>query len=208
MKSIVRRKLKSNEGASLMVALLFFVVCATVGSIVLTAATAAAGRMDGLKKNNQEFYALKSAAQVFKKDWAFRPVTLSGGKDNPQISYIDRNNISLTSNNDKDYIVEFINIRDELVRKVYKEGVPCSEDYFFSANNLPTVKATVTVFAENKDYQTEIVFRTIDLEDDTLGKGTITLVFKGAKNEELVDDITVAKISWSAPQMYYGGSLT
>ena len=41
----VREKLHSRTGASLLIALLFFLVAMTVGAVVLTAASANAGRI-------------------------------------------------------------------------------------------------------------------------------------------------------------------
>ena len=61
---IVMRKLNSNEGASLMVALLFFVMCATIGSIILAAATASSGRLKNLKADDQAYYANSSAMNL------------------------------------------------------------------------------------------------------------------------------------------------
>lgn len=48
-----------------MVALLFFVMCATVGSIILAAATASSGRLANLRKEDQSYYAITSAADLF-----------------------------------------------------------------------------------------------------------------------------------------------
>ena len=64
MKKTVIAKLRSNSGASLMAALLFFIMTATVGSIILAAATASSGRLAGLKRNEQAHYAVNSAAEV------------------------------------------------------------------------------------------------------------------------------------------------
>ncbi len=64
MKKTILAKLKSDSGASLMAALLFFIMCATVGSIILAAATASSGRLAGLKRNEQAHYAVNSAADV------------------------------------------------------------------------------------------------------------------------------------------------
>lgn len=58
------RKLHSESGASLAVALLFFIVCAIVGSIVLTAATASMGRISAMGKDQENKYAVQSAANV------------------------------------------------------------------------------------------------------------------------------------------------
>ena len=64
MKKTILAKLKSDSGASLMAALLFFVMAATVGSIILAAATASSGRLANLKKSEQGYYAMSSAADV------------------------------------------------------------------------------------------------------------------------------------------------
>ena len=61
----LREKMNSEKGATLMTALLFFVVCAAVGSVVLTAATSASGRLAGLRKREQAHLAVLSAAEMF-----------------------------------------------------------------------------------------------------------------------------------------------
>jgi len=60
----LKQKLKSQTGASITFALLLFLVCAVVGSVVLTAGTAAAGRMSELAKMDQRYYSVTSAAQL------------------------------------------------------------------------------------------------------------------------------------------------
>ena len=65
IKNRVLNKLSSNSGTSLMVALLFFVMCATVGSIILASATASDGRLRNLKENNQTYFTTASAADIF-----------------------------------------------------------------------------------------------------------------------------------------------
>ena len=63
----ISNKLKSNSGATLMMALLFFVVCAVTGSMILLSATAAAGRLKGMKTSDQNYYAVRSAAKMVEK---------------------------------------------------------------------------------------------------------------------------------------------
>ena len=60
----LKQKLKSQTGASITFALLLFLVCAVVGSVVLTAGTAAAGRMSELAKMDQRYYSVTSAVQL------------------------------------------------------------------------------------------------------------------------------------------------
>ena len=64
----LRTKLRSEQGASILFALFFFIVCAVIGSIVLTAATAAAGRLSRVKEMDERYYAVNSAAQVLEKE--------------------------------------------------------------------------------------------------------------------------------------------
>lgn len=64
----IKRKLKSNSGATLLMALLFFAVCAVTGSMILVSATAAAGRLDGLSKRDQNYYAVRSAVKLLEQE--------------------------------------------------------------------------------------------------------------------------------------------
>ncbi len=61
-------KLRSNRGASLLVALLLFMVCSVVGIVVLTAASAAAGRASKLAENDQRYYSVASAAELLAQE--------------------------------------------------------------------------------------------------------------------------------------------
>ena len=62
----VKAKLKSESGASITFALLIFLVCAVVGSVLLTAGTAASGRMSELARMDQRYYAVTSAAELLR----------------------------------------------------------------------------------------------------------------------------------------------
>lgn len=65
----IKRKLQSHTGATLILALLFFVICAAIGSVILTAATASAGRISSIKSSDQGRYAKNSAVKVIKKQF-------------------------------------------------------------------------------------------------------------------------------------------
>ena len=59
-------KLKSPRGASITFALLLFLVCAVVGSIVLAAGSAASGRLSKLAESDGRYYAVTSAAELLR----------------------------------------------------------------------------------------------------------------------------------------------
>ena len=63
MCSHVKRKICSQRGASLSMALMLFLVCTVVASITLSAATAVAGRLSRLKEADASYYNVSSAAR-------------------------------------------------------------------------------------------------------------------------------------------------
>ena len=85
----LRKKLTSQSGASITYALLLFLVCAVVSTVVLAAGTAASGRMSQSVESDQRYYAVTSAAEYIKnqldgKTWIQRTPeggasTLDGG---------------------------------------------------------------------------------------------------------------------------------
>lgn len=69
---LIQRKIKSEEGASLSVALLFFLVCAIVGSVILAAATSSMGRMKNLSSTEKDKDAVYSTARLVVRRMAGR----------------------------------------------------------------------------------------------------------------------------------------
>ena len=66
MKNRILTKLRSRTGASITFALLLFLVCAVLASVILVAASAAAGRMSGIAEADQRYYAVTSAAELLR----------------------------------------------------------------------------------------------------------------------------------------------
>ena len=64
--NLIHHKLRSRRGASISFALLLFLVCAVVGSVVLVAGTAAAGRISQAAEADQRYYSVTSAAELLK----------------------------------------------------------------------------------------------------------------------------------------------
>lgn len=66
MKNRILTKLRSRTGASITFALLLFLVCAVLSSVIIVAASAAAGRMSGIAEADQRYYAVTSAAELLR----------------------------------------------------------------------------------------------------------------------------------------------
>lgn len=57
----IKNKIRSQRGASITFALLLFLVCAVLSSVIIVAATTAAGRMSGLKDMDTRYNAIADA---------------------------------------------------------------------------------------------------------------------------------------------------
>ena len=64
----IKEKLRSSKGASLIIALVFMLFCAMVGSAVLAAATANGGRVAALKSDQQDYLNQRSAATLLQDE--------------------------------------------------------------------------------------------------------------------------------------------
>lgn len=76
MKQRAQNKLQSNTGASISFALLLFLVCTVIGAIVLTAGTAASGRLAKAAEMDRRYYAVASAAELLEKELCAQEVTI------------------------------------------------------------------------------------------------------------------------------------
>ena len=78
--NLIHHKLRSRTGASLSIALLLFLVCLAVASVVLTAGTAASGRLSELREADQRYYSVTSAAELVRDMIGDQTVTFTQTK--------------------------------------------------------------------------------------------------------------------------------
>lgn len=76
MKKRILKKLRSERGASITFALLLFLVCAVVGSVVLAAGTVAAGRIANMARMDQKYFSVASAVQLLEEELDKKTVTI------------------------------------------------------------------------------------------------------------------------------------
>ncbi len=77
MKRNVNSVLRSRTGASLILALLLFLVCSVIAALVITAGTAAAGRASNLAEMDQRYYSVSSAARFLAAELDGGTVTIT-----------------------------------------------------------------------------------------------------------------------------------
>lgn len=115
-----KRKLNSQRGASITWALLIFLVCAVIGSAVLVAGTAAAGRMAKIAENDQRYYAVNSAARML-------------------IDMIDDKTVEIEKTDDT-----YTNraTGDAIVETTKLNSIPLEAAYYFAFNPSATSRAS------------------------------------------------------------------
>ncbi len=72
----IKNRIRSREGASITFALLIFLVCTIISSVVIVAATASAGRMSQVAEADQRYYAVTSAAELLRSVFDGQPVNV------------------------------------------------------------------------------------------------------------------------------------
>ena len=107
---LIKKKLKSQNGASISFALLLFLVCAVLSSAIIVAGTAAAGRLSRLAEADQRYYAVTSAAGLLSRDIGGRTVTVEYSKKTGKVTPADSPTI-LSDASEK--LVEALSSTDE-----------------------------------------------------------------------------------------------
>lgn len=215
-----QKKLKSQEGASLMVALLFFVMCAAVGSVILAAASSAAGRMSSLKDTSEAQKELYIYTGYLEKEFTAdniydpeTPIPENAAADyNPISDYSDSSEIKdvLKVMASRMYKTQFINIRtlgnsywgtstgnlnifQNNTGAITAGSTPITQSYVISeidGSDVLAHKASVTIIM-NADYSAMVTVSLLDTNDQS--KVISSISFKvTAETPEIRYDETIA----------------
>lgn len=219
----IKRKLTSQTGASITYALLLFLVCAVVSSIILAAATAASGRISGSVSSDQRYYSVTSAVQLLKKqidDGKSNTIVCPGIEKNGEIDFDPEKTYLATF--DKDALDSTLGIKE--FGSVVVGGLGGLKDVSLDENNQfsQTLTCAVSVGGVTTDaLEVEIIqtiiagefpMMTLDVynKDATNGKYTLRLTFtadveesvgkkkkKDTSGVETIDYTVTKKITWN-----------
>ncbi|MEG0756662.1 MAG: hypothetical protein RR450_09705 [Oscillospiraceae bacterium] len=154
----ITKKIRSASGSSMPLALLFLLFCLAVGGVVLTAASANAGRTARLKVEQQDYLAVQSAARLMRDELqklefqgsytvttTETPVLDDKGKPTGETK-------TESATSDKSGGLNEGQFRDLLsgdFTNLYRYGTqPPSHDLTITAAGMPDVNATLTVGAD------------------------------------------------------------
>lgn len=107
MKNRIKDKLRSQMGASITFALLLFLVCAVLSSVIIVAATTVSGRMAGIAEMDQRYYSVTSASQLMKAVLVEKPFIVKITTSSSDTVYTDSGS-STIDNDDETFITYLI----------------------------------------------------------------------------------------------------
>ena len=193
----MKQKLKSRSGVSMLLALLFLFFALSVGAVVLTAASANAGRAARLRQEQQDYFAVQSAARLLRDD--LQTLAFSGSyteTNSETTTYTDNEDgtsDSHTSHSGPYYSAPTVKATDAKLaallqndlRLQFAAGIPGHADFVQSVHTLeialpeeaaiPAVSATVTL---KENYQIRAELRLADS-----GANLMTLTLLGKENK-------------------------
>lgn len=168
----IREKLRSESGASILLALLFFLLCAMVGASVLMAAASNAGKSRSSREEQQKYLTLSSAMQLVCDELTAAkytaqfdkisedpvPKTDADGNDTGEVDYYiityNQREGSYTGGLSKN-VLPLVNALDSLFAGSLPQTLPSGRDRHiyrtgFSAAPGRTFELTLTVDASDK----------------------------------------------------------
>ena len=156
----IKEKLRSSKGASLIIALVFMLFCAMVGSAVLAAATANGGRIAALKSDQQEYLNQRSAATLLSDELQInRPKLTVEKKEVVKTTYtVSDGGVLTPTGSDTTKTINFKvngNVTTQLQRVLFESAIL----RYLKANDMDDYDVTIsgfTVAGANGSAGTEI----------------------------------------------------
>ena len=150
-------KLRSQGGASLSFSLMLMLVCAVVGSVVLTAGTTAAGRASQRAESDQRYYSVTSAAELLINKINQQKVEIVRSKQftvTENTTYqVNPENGETTETTTYSYYTKYetkINGLDSQIKEYYTESfTPAAEPLNSEKMGLPTRAAVLLLFGSD-----------------------------------------------------------
>lgn len=178
MNKQILQKLKEKTGASIVLALLFFLICALVGSTVLSASSAGSGTLTNTYDYDSNVYLMKSGADLITDGFDAQFKASDFEQSNGQLK------VPTTSNVDTLY--------QALCATVYNTSQSCKETLSLTLNTAMSEVVTAEI-TMNTDYDVQIVLtkentnRVVEVNLDSSCASGNTIQEKGAS------------VSWGSP---------
>ena len=116
----ISKKLKSERGVTILLALLLFLVCAVTGSVLITAGTAASGTVSERAKLDQRYFSVTSAAELLRNkfDGISVRVTVPANSSDPVSATISHASDNISENVSVQYDDNQIDLQNPALKLV------------------------------------------------------------------------------------------
>lgn len=140
---ILVNKIHNSKGATILIALLFFLLCAMAGSVVLAAGTAASGRLAGLTGQQQTYYTVSSAARLLRDEMNDQKMEFSYSAESPDKTTLSLADFraSIIYNSEPDG--ELKNLMEQMVLSMYKAKKSATAPTEITADTKITANMTI-----------------------------------------------------------------
>lgn len=196
-------KLRSQKGASLILAAVYFLICAFVGGTVLAAATSGSAHLKDRKADEQTFLIQRSAARVIEQE-----LTVEDGYLQAEIiKYVTDEGAYDYKTNNISSLTGLQALVAQAAAARYAEALDGVFDEYTAAGDL-----TLTMGengAENPDvvnvhYEVDENYDlTVTLSQN--GDSRLYVFMKASVTEKTRDDVTTTTITWNEPIIRKGG---
>ncbi|MDD4377350.1 MAG: hypothetical protein PHH48_04290 [Eubacteriales bacterium] len=191
---MLKKRIQSKDGATIVLALLFFIMCAVVGSVVLTAGSASAGRISGISEKEQAYYTVSSAARLIRDEIEGQTISFS-----------------VTTQENRPDIRQITVEADSELKELLALGV----EFCFNANEVDIYHDNIKIAPFDRDISSVDGAFTMDsnyniriklsLDGDSKDKYKMTVIIPANVNtfseEKIKDNVTITttttKITWS-----------
>ncbi len=190
MRKQILKKLKSNDGLSLAIALLLFLICAVVASVILTAGTAASGRLSKKAELDQKYYLVNSVADLLVEELEGKTIIKEEKTgSSPSIIYRDMNGLEIKKGINDSLVFD-------LARKDADLGGVKTAYVTYGEGESKTIYAYYDITVDSNEL---VTIRVRDTENaDDPDAYTVKLLFSGdvSTSKDAVNEMETTRYRW------------
>lgn len=188
----IQKKLKNKRGASIVLALVFFLVAAVIGGIVLASAASNSGRFSHIRKEQQAYLTISSAAKIVREE-----IKNQNFKVNSTVVKVTKSGSAATTGPTVSFSADGSSVSNKVLafgEYIYKNSSGTAPDGEFTIESeLETVHAELTMDTE---YNVTIRFFFMDGANESRAHELI-LTASAIENSSTVTSRTESEIGTS-----------
>lgn len=187
-------KLRSQKGASLILAAVYFLICAFVGGTVLAAATSGSAHLKDRKSDEQAFLVQRSAARVIEQELSVTDGYLQAVITPGETPALELTNASPSEL--QELVAQAALVRYKGEKATVDETTEGDLTLTMSADSVSDVVSVHYEVGDNYDL-------TVSLKGED-GTGILYVFMKASVSEITRDSVTITTVTWNDPVIRKG----